>query len=126
MVDKIKIEYPNVDDEELIKILNDENIDAKRENILNKYGIDDSKLSIKALEQQERNILLYNIGILFVTALLLLGTFYLYLKNRKKELKVLFDEFYQLAEKKDKKALAKGRAIVYNTKRDREDYLRKS
>ena len=34
--------------------------------------------------------------------------------------------FLSVLKKKDKKALAKGRAIVYNTKRDREDYLRKS
>ena len=99
MVDKIKTAYPNVDDEELIKILNDENIDAKRENILNKYGIDDSKLSIKVLEQQEKNTLLYNIVILFVTAFLLLCTFYLYLKNRKKEIDKLTEYIEQISNK---------------------------
>ena len=99
IVDKIKIAYPDVNDEELIKILNDENIDAKRENILNKYGIDNSKLSIKSLEQQEKNKLLYNIGILFITASLLLCTFYLYLKNRKKEIDKLTEYIEQISNK---------------------------
>lgn len=89
LMDNIKREYPKIDDEELIKLLNDEQIDEKEGNILAKYGITEDEIVIQDLEKQENNMLFYNVIILSTTCLLLLIIFYDYLRYRQKEINEL-------------------------------------
>lgn len=89
LIDNIKREYPKVDDEELIKILNQREIGKKEENILAKYGISEEEIVIQDLGKQENNVLFYNAIILSAACLLLLIVFFGYLKYRQKEINEL-------------------------------------
>lgn len=97
LIDCIKEEYPNVNDEELINILNNENI--KRENIIRKYGIGEKDITIKELKNDETKLLLYNSIILITTGLLLTLILFVYLKDRKREIDNLIEYIEKILNK---------------------------
>lgn len=86
LIDNIEQEYPNINDEELIKILNRKDINVEEKDILRKYGISEDEIVIQDLENQENNILIYDVIILASTYLLILIVFYYYLRYRQKEI----------------------------------------
>lgn len=81
----IKDKYPNIKDEEIIKIINSETIN----NNLKKYGIDNKSSSINSLNKEYKNNLIISniiISIIFVIYILL---FIINMKKRDKNIKKL-------------------------------------
>lgn len=81
----IKDKYPNIKDEEIIKIINSETIN----NNLKKYGIDNNSSSINSLNKEYKNNLIVSniiISIIFVIYILL---FIINMKKRDKNIKKL-------------------------------------
>ena len=77
-------EYPNINEEDLIKILNSKEI--KEDNsLLEKYGIYNES-AIELLKEKDNNIIKYNLIILIVTSVILIIIFYFYLKYRQIEI----------------------------------------
>lgn len=88
-INQIKKDYPNVDDEELIQILNNKENLIEQEDVLKKYGLDGKDNFIGSLEKEQMKSIFYNICILGTTTFLLIVTFYFYLKHRQKEINKL-------------------------------------
>lgn len=88
VVGKIKEEYPNVKEEEIIKILN-ESDEGKSEGqkILQKYGIDiKGNPAIEAMENQEQEIMIINVVSIGVSVILLLIIVNIYYHSRNKKI----------------------------------------
>ena len=84
MLNVVVKEYPNINEEDLIKILNSKEI--KEENsLLEKYGIYNEP-AIEILKQKDKNIIMYNLIILIATSVALTVVFYFYLKYRQTEI----------------------------------------
>ena len=88
IVGKIKEEYPNVKEEEIIKILNESN-EGKSEGqkVLQKYGINIKENSaIEAMENQEQEITIINVVSIGVSVILLLIIVNIYYHSRNKKI----------------------------------------
>lgn len=88
IVGKIKEEYPNVKEEEIIKILNKSN-EGKSEGqkVLQKYGINIKENSaIEAMENQEQEIMIINVVSIGVSVILLLIIVNIYYHSRNKKI----------------------------------------
>ena len=88
IVGKIKEEYPNVKEEEIIKILNESN-EGKSEGqkVLQKYGINIKENSaIEAMENQEQEIMIINVVSIGVSVILLLIIVNIYYHSRNKKI----------------------------------------
>lgn len=84
IVGKIKEEYPNVKEEEIIKSLNESN-EGKSEGqkVLQKYGIDiKENPAIEAMENQEEEIMIINVVSIGVSVILLLIIVNIYYHSR--------------------------------------------
>lgn len=80
----VEKEYPNVNDEDLIKILNNSQIEENKK-LLEKYGIYNEP-AIEGLKQRDKGIININLIILITTSAVLIVIFYFYLKNRQAEI----------------------------------------
>lgn len=80
----VEKEYPNVNDEDLIKILNNSKIEENKK-LLEKYGIYNEP-AIEGLKQRDKGIININLIILITTSAVLIVIFYFYLKNRQAEI----------------------------------------
>lgn len=81
----IKDKYPNIKDEEIIKIINSETIN----NNLKKYGIDNKSSSINSLNKEyKKNLIISNIIISIIFAIYIL-LFIINMKKRDKNIKKL-------------------------------------
>ena len=88
IVGKIKEEYPNVKEEEIIKILNESN-EGKSEGqkVLQKYGINiKEKPAIEAMENQEQEIMIINVVSIGVSVILLLIIVNIYYHSRNQKI----------------------------------------
>ena len=88
IVGKIKEEYPNVKEEEIIKILNESN-EGKSEGqkVLQKYGINIKENSaIEAMENQEQEIMIINVVSIGVSVILLLIIVNIYYHSRNQKI----------------------------------------
>ena len=88
VVGKIKEEYPNVKEEEIIKILNKSN-EGKSEGqkVLQKYGIDiKENPAIEAMENQEQEIMIINVVSIGVSVILLLIIVNIYYHSRNQKI----------------------------------------
>lgn len=88
IVGKIKEEYPNVKEEEIIKILNESN-EGKSEGqkVLQKYGINIKENSaIEAMENQEQEIMIINVVSIGVSIILLLIIVNIYYHSRNQKI----------------------------------------
>lgn len=77
-------EYPNVSEEDLVKILNSKKLEEES-SLLEKYGIYNEP-AIEILKQKDKNIIMYNLIILIATSVALTVVFYFYLKYRQNEI----------------------------------------
>ena len=88
IVGKIKEEYPNVKEEEIIKILNESN-EGKSEGqkVLQKYGINiKENPAIEAMENQEQEIMIINVVSIGVSIILLLIIVNIYYHSRNQKI----------------------------------------
>ena len=85
IVNKVKEDYPDVSENEIIGILNSKN---SNENILKKYGIDILKDNVLLENEKVQYVfLLLNIGALVITIAITIIIFTIYEKDKDKELK---------------------------------------
>lgn len=89
----IKEEYPNISDEEIIKILNNEEFSKDGTEVLEKYGVS-NELVIEKMQDRQAKFIIYNIVIIVLCAGSIVSVFVIYLINRKKKINYL-DSYLQ-------------------------------
>ena len=95
----IKQEYPNVNEEEIIKILDGTGNTEEGQEIAQKYGIYAESSVIKEVEHQEKIMLFLNILILSILWIILIIIFYFYLRYRQKKINELTNYVEEIANK---------------------------
>lgn len=89
----IKEEYPNISDEEIIKILNNEEFSKDGTEVLEKYGVS-NELVIEKMQDRQAKFIIVNIAIIALCAGSVVSVFVIYLINRKKKINYL-DNYLQ-------------------------------
>ncbi len=99
IVGVIKNEYPNINDEEIIHILDSTEKTSEGKELLKKYGIEKDAYSVISMKNQEKDIIITN-GIILITAnLLFVLTFIVYLKYRQVKIEKLTKYIQKLSNK---------------------------
>ena len=99
IVGLIKKEYPNVNDEEIISILNNTENSTVGNKTLAQYGIDEQDYSVISMKNQEKTIIITNCTMVIITDLLLILIFIIYLKYRQNKLEKLTRYIQKIANK---------------------------
>ena len=98
IVNNIQEQYPDVDINKIISMLNDENV--SNENVLSQYGIDISKDSaILTNDLLYRNNVIMNLSIIFIFAIIIIIVFVLYNKRQKNKIKEITNYIEQINNK---------------------------
>ena len=98
IVNNIQEQYPDVDINKIISMLNDENV--SNENVLSQYGIDISKDSaILKNDLSYRNNILINLCIILIFSIIIIIVFVLYNKRQKNKIKEITNYIEQINNK---------------------------
>lgn len=97
---EIKNQYPEIKEEQIIKILNEETHTEEGKQLLEKYGITPNETAIEELKNKQKRNLITNIIIIIASYIILTLTFITYLKFRQKQIDKL-DKYIQKVSKKD-------------------------
>ena len=98
IVNNIQEQYPDVDINKIISMLNDENV--SNENVLSQYGIDISKDSaILKNDLSYRNNILINLCIILIFSAIIIIVFVLYNKRQKNKIKEITNYIEQINNK---------------------------
>lgn len=95
----IKSEYPNINDEEIIHILNSTENLLEGKELLRKYGIEEDSYSVISMKKQAKDIIITNCIILITANLLFVLTFIGYLKHRQIKIEKLTRYIQKLSNK---------------------------
>lgn len=101
MIGEITQKYPDISEEELIKILNTRQGSIKYGySILEKYGISENNNSaIRDLEEQEKNVIKINIASIIMFLILMIILFVIYRNKQEKELNKIIKYIEQINNK---------------------------
>ena len=101
MIGEITQKYPDISEEELIKILNTRQGSIKYGySILEKYGISENNNSaIRHLEEQEKNVIKINIASIIMFLILMIILFVIYRNKQEKELNKIIKYIEQINNK---------------------------
>ena len=101
MIGEITQKYPDISEEELIKILNTRQDSIKYGySILEKYGISENNNSaIRDLEEQEKNVIKINIASIIMFLILMIILFVIYRNKQEKELNKIIKYIEQINNK---------------------------
>lgn len=97
---EVKAQYPEVEEENMIKILNGTNETNIGKEMLEKYGITEEISSIEKIEQISKRIIFVNVSIVLVAVILIMLFFLIYIKRREKSIDKL-DRYIQKISRKD-------------------------
>ena len=98
IVNNIQEQYPDVDINKIISMLNDENV--SNENVLSQYGIDISKDSaILTNDLLYRNNVIMNLSIILIFSAIIIIVFVLYNKRQKSKIKEITNYIEQINNK---------------------------
>ena len=98
IVNNIQEQYPDVDINKIISMLNDENV--SKENVLSQYGIDISKDSaILTNDLLYRNNVIMNLSIILIFSIIIIIVFVLYNKRQKNKIKEITNYIEQINNK---------------------------
>lgn len=98
IVNNIQEQYPDVDINKIISMLNDENV--SNENVLSQYGIDISKDSaILTNDLLYRNNVIMNLSIILIFSIIIIIVFVLYNKRQKNKIKEITNYIEQINNK---------------------------
>ena len=98
IVNNIQEQYPDVDINKIISMLNDENV--SKENVLSQYGIDISKDSaILTNDLLYRNNVIMNLSIILIFSIIIIIVFILYNKRQKNKIKEITNYIEQINNK---------------------------
>lgn len=99
IISAIKKDYPNVTDEEIIKILNNKNENLKENNILQKYGIDEKSYYILSMKAQETNFVIMGSAIVIGIGIIAIFIVMRYLNKRQAKIDRLTQYIQKIANK---------------------------
>ena len=98
IVNNIQEQYPDLDINKIISMLNDENV--SKENVLSQYGIDISKDSaILTNDLLYRNNVIMNLSIILIFSIIIIIVFVLYNKRQKNKIKEITNYIEQINNK---------------------------
>ena len=98
IVNNIQEQYPDVDINKIISMLNDENV--SKENVLSQYGIDISKDSaILTNDLLYRNNVIMNLSIILIFSIIIIIVFVFYNKRQKNKIKEITNYIEQINNK---------------------------
>lgn len=97
---QVKENYPNIDEEKIIKILNENTRSKEGTNFLQQYGITENDTAIIELEKKQETNLLINITIIISSYIIFIIIFIIYLKFRQRKIDKL-DTYIQRVSRKD-------------------------
>lgn len=100
LIGEIQKEYPNFDDEKIIKILNSDTNYEQGKELLQKYGITKEMTASIKIEKEQKTNLLVNITIIFVNFVMYIIVFIIYLRQRQKRINEL-DMYIQKVSRKE-------------------------
>lgn len=100
IVGQVKENYPNIDEEKIIKILNEDTRSEEGTNFLQQYGITENNTVILELEKQQQTNLLISITIIISSYIIFIIIFIIYLKIRQRKIDKL-DTYIQRVSRKD-------------------------
>lgn len=87
IVGEVSQKYPDIDDQDILKMLNDDSSDEQGKSVLYKYGIDTNKIqAIKELESQKKEMLISSIIISVVFGFLVLIVILIYENKQNKKI----------------------------------------
>jgi len=100
IIGQVKEQYPNTNEEQIIKILNENSHSEKGKDFLQEYGINENDASIIELEKQQQVNLIKNTVIIISSYIIFIIIFIIYLKFRQRKIDKL-DTYIQRVSKKD-------------------------
>ena len=100
VIGEVKRQYPEIEDENIIKILNETERDREGNEILEKYGITEKMSAIQEIEKENRKTLFTNTCILVAFAVIMIVLFVIYLKQRQNKINQL-DKYIQKISRRD-------------------------
>lgn len=100
IIGQVKENYPNIDEEQIIKILNENTNSKEGTNFLQQYGITENNAAILELEKQQQTNLAINITIIISSYIIFIIIFAIYLKFRQRKIDKL-DTYIQRVSRKD-------------------------
>jgi len=100
IIGQVKEQYPNTNEEQIIKILNENSHSKKGTDFLQEYGISKNDASIIELEKQQQVNLIKNTVIIISSYIIFIIIFIIYLKFRQRKIDKL-DTYIQRVSKKD-------------------------
>ena len=99
IVGTIKQEYPDIDEEKIIKILNGKGDSKIGLELLNQYGINEKTVAIQQLEKQAKINIVLNLAILVIAESVLIIVFYSYLRYRQRKIDEITDYVERISNK---------------------------
>lgn len=100
IIGEVKEQYPEIEEENIIKILNGTESNEQGKALLEKYGITDRVSAIKQIEVENKKVLIANVGIMIIFALIMISIFIIYLKQRRNKINQL-DKYIQKISRRD-------------------------
>ena len=97
---QVQEQYPNINEEQIIKILNENSHSKKGTDFLQEYGISKNDASIKEKKKQQQVNLIKNTVIIISSYIIFIIIFIIYLKFRQRKIDKL-DTYIQRVSKKD-------------------------
>lgn len=97
---QVKNQYPDIDEEQIIKILNEDINSKERTDFLRDYGITENHSAVLELEKQQQTNLMTNLVIIVSSYLICILVFAIYIKFRQRKIDKL-DTYIQRVSKKD-------------------------
>lgn len=100
IIGEVKRQYPEIEDENIIKILNGTENDEDGKKLLEKYGITQEVSAIKEIEEDNKKSIITNMSILVTFAVIMIIIFIIYLKHRRRKINKL-DRYIQKISRRD-------------------------
>lgn len=100
IIGEIRQEYPEINDEQIIKILNEKENQKNGKDILKKYGIEPDEMFINELNKIKKQNLIINLTIISISYTIFILVFIIYLRFRQRKINKL-DRYIQKVSRKD-------------------------
>ena len=100
IIGEIKVQYPEIEDENIIRILNGTANNEEGKELLERYGITEDVSSLKEIDDYNIQVLITNISIVAIFAIIMIFIFIVYLICRKRKINQL-DRYLQKIARRD-------------------------
>jgi len=100
IIKEIKVQYPEIEDENIIRILNGTANNEEGKELLERYGITEDVSSLKEIDDYNTQVLITNISIVAIFAIIMIFIFIVYLICRKRKINQL-DRYLQKIARRD-------------------------